>query len=123
MHIIIFLFYKTCYLFSLFYLTNILIFHIKKMLKEHNTNHALINTFVSQFIIFFADRNRTPPWFCYLLNKTLFDRSIYLKKQIPIYQTHFMFRLLAYGQEAFLAFRSVNIIFLLSALLFYFVIF
>ena len=65
------------------------------MLKEHNTNHALINTFVSQFI----------------------------KKQIPIYQTHFTFRLLPYGQEAFLAFSSVNIIFLLSALLFYFVIF
>ena len=57
---------------SIFCLTNILIFHIKKMLKEHNTNHALINTFVSQFIIFYADRNRTS-WLCYLLNKTLFD--------------------------------------------------
>jgi len=92
------------------------------MLKEHNTNHALINTFVSQFIIFYADRNRTS-WLCYLFNKTLFDWAIHLKKQIPIYQTHFTFRLLAYGQEAFLAFSSVNIIFLLSALLFYFVIF
>lgn len=50
------------------------------MLKEHNTNHALINTFVSQFIIFYADRNLLPGFVICLTKHYLIDPYILKSK-------------------------------------------